>query len=90
MQVIQTNRFKKAYKKFHKNQLNDVNSAIKVIIENPLIGTQKKGDLSDIFVYKFKMINTLILLAYIYDDSKDVLILEAIGSHENFYRDIKR
>ncbi len=90
MQIIQTKRFERVYKKLHKNQLSDVNRAIKEIIENPQIGEQKKGDLAEIMVYKFKMLNQLTLLAYSYDDEKIILTFIALGTHENFYRDIKR
>lgn len=90
MQIIQTNRFEKAYKKLHKNQLADANNAIRQIINNPEIGEQKKGDLCDIQVYKFKMVNQLTLIAYLYEDETIVLTFVAMGSHENFYRDIKR
>ena len=57
MQVVQTNRFEKSYKKLQKNQLADVNKAIQEIMTNPEIGVQKKGDLADIRVHKFKMVN---------------------------------
>lgn len=90
MKIVQTNRFEKAYKKLHKNQLEDVNKAIQEIIDSPEIGVQKKGDLADIRVYKFKMVNQLTLIAYWYDGEELVLTFIAIGSHENFYRDIKR
>jgi hypothetical protein len=36
------------------------------------------------------MINQLTLLAYSYDGSVLTLTLLAIGSHENFYRDLKK
>lgn len=90
MKIIQTNRFEKAYKKLHKNQLEETNKAIQEIIDTPEIGIQKKGDLADIRVHKFKMVNQLTLIAYCYDGDKLVLTFIAIGSHENFYRDIKR
>ena len=90
MEVLQTNRFAKAYKKLHKNQLVEVNAALCLIIENPAIGEQKKGDLSDVFVYKFKMNKQLTLIAYTFEAEKLTLTLLALGSHENFYRDIKR
>jgi hypothetical protein len=50
----------------------------------------KKGDLNGIRVYKFRMVNQLALLAYEYDDANDRLTLLAYGSHENFYRDLKK
>ena len=90
MQVVQTNRFEKSYKKLQKNQLADANKAIQEIMTNPEIGVQKKGDLADIRVHKFKMVGQLTLIAYIYEGDKIILTLVAIGSHENFYRDIKR
>ena len=86
MEIIQTNRFKKAYKKLHTNQLAEVNNAIQIITNNPDIGEQKKGNLSWLRVYKFKMLGQLILLGYSFD--KTTLTLVDIGSHENFYRDL--
>jgi mRNA-degrading endonuclease YafQ of YafQ-DinJ toxin-antitoxin module len=35
------------------------------------------------------MVNQLILLAYVYDAPDDCLKLVDLGSHENFYRDLK-
>ena len=88
MQIRQTNQFEKAYKKLHKNQLKDANNAIREIIDNPLIGNLKKGDLSEVRVYKLKMVNQLTLIAYTYENAEIILTFLAIGSHENFYRDI--
>lgn len=90
MKIIQTNRFEKAYKKLHKNQLADANKAIQEIIDNPDIGIQKKGDLCDIRVHKFKMVKQLTLIAYTYEEDVIVLTFVALGGHENFYRDVKR
>ena len=90
MQVVQTHQFEKAYKKLHKNQLVDANKAIQDVMMNPLIGTQKRGDLSDVRVYKFQMVNQLTLLAYSYEEGRLVLTFMALGPHENFYRNLKR
>jgi len=90
VEIIQTNRFEKAYKKLHLNQLIEVNKAIKIIIENPGIGELKKGSLSWLRVYKFKVLGQLTLLGYNVEKyEKIVLTLVNIGSHENFYRDLK-
>ncbi len=35
------------------------------------------------------MTNQLVLLAYSFDLEEEVLVLLALGSHENFYRDLK-
>ena len=88
-QVLQTPSFKKAVKKLHKNQKDELDKAIKVIMEEPKIGEQKKGDLSFMRVYKFKMVKQLTLLGYSYEDGAIVLELIALGSHENFYRNVK-
>ena len=47
----------------------------------------KKGDLKGVFVHKFKLKTNLYLLAY----RKAVKDLELVmvGSHENYYRDLK-
>jgi mRNA-degrading endonuclease YafQ of YafQ-DinJ toxin-antitoxin module len=80
--------FKKTIKKLHDNQLQDLDDAISKLIENPVSGNLKKGDLVDLRVYKFRMTNELTLLAYYYQNNK--LLLSALGSHENFYRDLKK
>lgn len=88
-QVLQTSTFKKAVKKLHKNQKADLDNAIKKLIEDPLLGQQKRGDLSFLRVYKFTMVKQLTLLGYSYEDGTVTLELMALGSHENFYRDMK-
>ena len=86
--IKQMPAFKKAYKKLHKQYQLKVNEAIKEIIADPKIGEEKKGDLSDIYVYKFKVDRQQILLAYEWNPQERILI--ALGVHENFYRDLKR
>jgi len=90
VELIQTSRFQKIYKKLHSNQLAEVNKAIEAIIKNPDIGEQKKGSLSWLRVYKFKVLGQLTLLGYnIEKKPRAVLTFVDIGSHENFYRDLK-
>jgi len=88
--VLQTPTFKKAVKKLKPNQKNDLDLTIKALMASPNIGEQKKGDLVFLRVHKFKMNKQLTLLGYSFDDGALVLELMALGSHENFYRDIKR
>jgi len=85
--ISQMPAFKKAFKKLHKYQKEMVKKAIKEIINNPEIGTIKKGDLSGVYVYKFKINNQEYLLAYEWVPEERVLL--ALGVHENFYRDLK-
>lgn len=90
MRILQTNRFKKVYKKLHLNQLQDVNCAIKTIAENHGEGEQKRGDLSWLSVYKFMSLGQLLLLGYTFEIRDEIILtLVDIGPHENFYRDIK-
>lgn len=88
--VLQTPSFKKAAKKLPQNQKVDLDAAVKALMENPLLGEQKKGSLSFMRVYKFKMVKQLTLLGYSYEDGSVVLELLTFGSHENFYRDAKK
>lgn len=88
--VLQTPSFKKAVKKLHQNQKKDLDTAVRALMENPHLGEQKKGDLSFLRVYKFKMTKQLTLLGYSYEDGTVVLELISLGSHENFYRDVKK
>lgn len=80
-QVLQTTTFKKAVKKLHKNQKADLDKAVKALVAEPLLGEQKKGDLSFMRVYKFKMAKQLTLLGYSYESGSVVLELLAFGSH---------
>jgi hypothetical protein len=42
-----------------------------------------------LFVYKFRSHGQLYLLGYTLDDGVQLVYLEAIGPHENFYCDLK-
>lgn len=88
--VLQTPTFKKAVKKLNANQKTDLGSAVRALISNPTLDEQKKGDLSFLRVHKFKMVKQLTLLGYSYEDGAITLELIALGSHENFYRNMKR
>ena len=88
--VLQTPTFKKAVKKLSPQQKTDLDTAIKQLMAEPTLGERKKGDLSFLRVHKFKMQKQLTLLGYSYLDGTITLELMALGSHENFYRDVKR
>ena len=89
MEVVQTRQFKQAVKKLTSKQKKELDEAVKIVMNNPLVGDQKKGDLNFLWVYKFHMNNQLTLLGYSYEDEIVTLNLLAVGSHENFYRDIQ-
>lgn len=88
-EVVQTRRFGRQYKKLHDNIVAEVDEAIAKVAENPSLGEQKKGDLATLKVYKFRAQNQLYLLGYTLDDEVRLVYLEAVGPHENFYRDLK-
>lgn len=89
MKILQTPTFKRKYKKLHALQQQIVKNAITKILEKLDIGVMKKGDLSGVRIYKFKANNQELLLAYSVLDTQELILL-ALGSHENFYRDLKR
>ena len=80
--------FKRTYKKLKPNQQEVINQAIAAIVEDPLLGEPKRGDLNGVYVYKFDCINQQLLLAYEWNPITRILL--ALGVHENFYRDLKR
>jgi len=88
--VLQTRRFARQYKKLHDNVAADVDQAVAAVTDNPAIGERKRGDLAALFVFKFRSQVQLYLLGYTVDDGIHLVYLEAIGPHENFYRDLKR
>jgi hypothetical protein len=90
-QVQQTRRFARVYKKLTQISLiADTDAAVETVAENPDVGERKKGDLEQLWVYKFRSQGQLYLLGYTREDTVRLIYLEALGPHENFYRDLKR
>ena len=87
MRVYQSSSFAKTVKKFEKKQKPELDNEIKKIIQDPSIGSEKKGDLRGVFVHKFKIQSTLYLMSYRMLGEDIELIM--IGPHENYYRDLK-
>ncbi len=88
MKILQSRSFAKKVKKFSKTEKLQLDEQIKLIIENPNVGIEKKGDLRGIFVHKFKVKAIQHLLAYRVMQENLELIM--IGPHENYYRDLKK
>ncbi|HOP26768.1 MAG TPA: type II toxin-antitoxin system RelE/ParE family toxin [Candidatus Sabulitectum sp.] len=86
MKVLQTRLFSKTVKKLSSRQKAVLDDEIRKIIGDPSIGQEKRGALKGIFVHKFKIHNSLFLLAYRCDSR--VLELIMLGPHENYYRDL--
>ena len=70
-----------------------LDAAIKSVAANHALGVEKRGDLAEVFVYKFKLNSQETLLAYRFHPNKakpTELVLLAVGPHENFYAELKR
>jgi len=88
MKVLQSRSFERKVKKFSKSQKLQLDKQIKLILEDPTIGTEKKGDLRGVYVHKFKIRTIQYLLAYRIM-AKDLELI-MIGPHQNYYRDLKK
>lgn len=90
MKIQQTKHFGRQKKKLNAQQIRELDKAVLFLMEHPEAGEQKRGDLSPIRVYKFRLQGQECLLAYCYALEAQSLCLYAVGPHENFYRDLKR
>lgn len=88
--VYESRRFAKALAKLPDSQLRQVEDQIELIISEPTIGVQKKGDLSYLWVHKFKVDAQEMLLGYSWVENRLELYLLSLGAHENFYQDMKK
>jgi mRNA-degrading endonuclease RelE of RelBE toxin-antitoxin system len=88
--IKQSNSFKKSIKKLPIQDKALLDQEIRCLSEDPTLGERKKGDLDFLRVHKFKIHRQEILLGYMYEEDQLILTLLKFGSHENFYRDIKK
>lgn len=91
--------YKKAFAQFVKKASKPLQLTIEIRVEevcnNPKLGQQKLGDLQGVFIYKFHFNGQEYLMAYRFDhfaDEKEITWIEfcQIGSHENFYTQLKK
>ena len=87
MKIYQSRLLEKKIKKMTKAEKEALDREIRNIAENINIDEEKKGDLKGVFVRKFKIKTNLYLLAYRKCGADLELVM--IGSHENYYRDLK-
>jgi hypothetical protein len=84
--------YKPLFRKFVKKQTRPLQLAaedeVERIAEDPAIGESKLGDLRGIQVHKFKFQRQSFLIAY--RAAVPEIIFYSMGTHENFYRDLKR
>ena len=91
--VTATPSFTRVAKKLHAKDKKVLDAAIKAVAADSALGLEKRGDLADVFVHKFKLNGQETLLAYGLRPDKvkpTELVLLAVGSHENFYEQLKR
>ncbi len=84
--------FVRAAKKLHVSDKRLLDEAVREIALQPSVGEEKRGDLVGVFVFKFKINRQEMLLAYELLPNKQApeeVVLLALGSHENFYRNLK-
>ncbi len=90
MRVVQTGIFSRTIKKLHREDKTAIDRAVRKTVEDIGIGAMKKGALAGVRVHKLKVNDKQYLLAYRHEKKPDILTLLALGSHENFYRDLQR
>lgn len=90
MIIKQTGIFKRRVNKMHKLEKKALDEAVQEIVNNPTIGEIKTGDLAGIQVHKYKFNTQQYLVAYKYVDNELLLTFIEHGTHENFYRNLKR
>lgn len=82
-------RFLRTKKKWPASLQQILDEEIQTILANPLHGEPKKGALAGVRVHKFSRQQQLYLIGY--QIGKDgAICLLALGSHENFYRDLQK
>jgi ParE-like toxin of type II bacterial toxin-antitoxin system len=84
--------FMRAAKKLHAKDKAELDSAVSSIATLSNVGEEKRGDLGGVFVYKFKINQKEVLLAYELLPNKQApeeVVLLAVGAHETFYRNLK-
>ena len=87
MEMIYKPRFRKFVKKQTRPLQLAVEDEIERIVQDPVIGENKAGDLKRIQVHIFKFQRQSFLIAYRVAGPE--IIFYTIGAHENFYRDLK-
>ena len=87
MKILQSRSFEKKIKKLTKQEKKSLDEQVLKIVDNPAIGSEKKGDLRGVYVHKFKITRTQYLLSYRFLGEDLELIM--IGPNENYYRDVK-
>ncbi len=87
MKILQSRSFERKVKNFTRREKSKLDQEIRKLMDNPYIGSEKKGDLRGVYIHKFKIQVVQYLLAYRFVGEGLELIM--IGPHGNYYRDLK-
>ena len=88
MKLLVTPRFARDIKGLHPAEKRELDKQLRALGDQPGAGDMKKGDLAGVRVVKYKHNTQQWLLAY--EVTEETIVLLAHGSHENFYRNLKR
>lgn len=88
MKVLVTPRFARDIKGSHPADKKALDAQVRAFVVQPDAGEMKKGDLAGVRVVKYRHNTQQWLIAY--EVTPDAIALLAHGSHENFYRELKR
>ena len=88
MKIIGSPQFLKKLKKLPKQDRQVIDEQVRLLSEKPTLGEEKIQDLKGVYVHKFKLNRRQTLLSYQWDESN--LYLLTFGSHENYYRGLKK
>lgn len=86
----QSTRFGKAKRRLPPEGQLALDEEVKRLVENPLVGDMKTGALKGVRVLKFTLGPLQLLVAYAFNERRNVVELLDVGPHENFYRDLER
>jgi mRNA-degrading endonuclease RelE of RelBE toxin-antitoxin system len=89
IQVFEKRRFGKAIAKHGEKNRVLIEDEIDLIVDDPLLGSRKKGDLKHLLVHKFKIEIQEWLLGYNWPAGRLTIHLLQLGPHENYYREAK-
>lgn len=88
--VLEAPRFSKSKRRLPDEAQLIVDKQVSKLIEDPLKGEPKAGALKGVRVFKFKLAVQRFLLAYQFDEKRNVIEVLDVAPHENFYRDLQR
>jgi len=88
--VLEAPRFAKSKRRLPPRDQLEIDEQVKQLAADPLVGEPKTGALKGVRVVKFRLDAQVVLLAYQFDEKRNVIEVLDVAPHENFYRDLQR